>query len=455
MFIKIEKLFLSLAHVFSKNKIFQILHKALEKTLPILTIGCIFLFLGQMPFSIVNDFFISMVGSQWTNICLNIAGVCFYLSGFIVTIFIALYYADYLNVNKWFSLFISIGGFIYLVFDKVFIIYQSFISNGLLLQGISKQSFQYIGHDSMIFGIVGSFIFVRIYSLTVQYPYIYNALHKCKLFIDSKTNKTMSLKVVSFLNYCFISCIIVGLVYLISMALIQFTISDVEMIAVQSIDATTSYDFSLLSTNIVTNLIQSITTFFSVCLLELSEIVTLAGSAFNAQNLQAFQTGLVLPNTINGLFITFFGTFGGFGSTLSLVLVMLLIGKSDRIKKVARYSIVPGIFGMNITLLYGLPIFLNPILLIPFILVPVVNLVLSYGATVIGLLPVALGNEMLWTMPIGFSGFLATGSVSAVLWQLFLLFIGCCIYFPFIRVLDKNYLKVDVNNLLDEELIVE
>ena len=63
-----------------------------------------------------------------------------------------------------------------------------------------------------------------------------------------------------------------------------------------------------------------------------------------------------------------FATFGGAGSTLSLVIAMLLFCKSKRITNLGKLSFVPGIFGINEPIVFGLPIVLNPTLLIPFVL---------------------------------------------------------------------------------------
>ena len=44
--------------------------------------------------------------------------------------------------------------------------------------------------------------------------------------------------------------------------------------------------------------------------------------------------------------------------------------KSQRIKKLSKLALVPGIFGINEPIVFGLPLVLNPAMLIPFMLVP-------------------------------------------------------------------------------------
>ena len=175
--------------------------------------------------------------------------------------------------------------------------------------------------------------------------------------------------------------------------------------------------------------------------------------ALTAENLEAFKQGATLPNIFTGPFGDFFGNFGGGGSTLSLVFLMVFFGKSERMKKLGRLAIIPGIFGINEMIIFGLPVVLNPLIVIPFILTPLVNTILATIATLIGLIPYTTGAALPWTTPFFFSGWLATGSIVAGLFQIVLIIIGMAIYYPFFRVIDKQYLHEEhqaANSLSDE-----
>ena len=175
--------------------------------------------------------------------------------------------------------------------------------------------------------------------------------------------------------------------------------------------------------------------------------------ALTAENLEAFKQGATLPNIFTGPFGDFFGNFGGGGSTLSLVFLMVFFGKSERMKKLGRLAIIPGIFGINEMIIFGLPVVLNPLIVIPFILTPLVNTILSTIATLIGLIPYTTGAALPWTTPFFFSGWLSTGSIVAGLFQIVLIIIGMCIYYPFFRVMDNQYLHEEhqaANSLSDE-----
>jgi len=180
---------------------------------------------------------------------------------------------------------------------------------------------------------------------------------------------------------------------------------------------------------------------------------SVVGAVFNpilqtlsAENLSALQSGNALPNIISQQFQDLFATFGGAGSTLSLLIAMLFICKSKRIKELGKIAFIPGLFGINEPIIFGLPIVLNPVLLVPFILVPTMNIVISYIVMNLGLVPFCSGVAIPWTTPVIISGFLSTGWRGAVL-QLVLLVLGVFVYIPFIKVMDKQY-------LLDEQKAV-
>ena len=127
------------------------------------------------------------------------------------------------------------------------------------------------------------------------------------------------------------------------------------------------------------------------------------GNVLTAEQLLAFEAGEPLPYIFTNPFSNFFTNFGGGGSTLGLVILMCTVCKSQRIKQLGRLSIVPGFFGINEPIIFGLPVVLNPIIIIPFMLCPLLNLILSYFATVWEIIPRTTGVNLPWTTPIGFS----------------------------------------------------
>lgn len=163
--------------------------------------------------------------------------------------------------------------------------------------------------------------------------------------------------------------------------------------------------------------------------------------ALNDQNLKAFQAGEELPNIITKQFIdTFLVGMGGSGMTLAVIVLIFLIGRSRQIKELGKLGAPPGLFNVNEPIIFGLPIIMNPLVLIPWLLAPVVVTIITYTVMSIGLVPKPAGVIVPWTTPIGLSGFLATGNAwqGAVL-QIFNLFVVMAIWWPFLKILDKQY----------------
>lgn len=165
--------------------------------------------------------------------------------------------------------------------------------------------------------------------------------------------------------------------------------------------------------------------------------------ALSIENLNAFKDGHEIPNIITGQFQDMFATFGGGGSTLSLILIMILVCKSQRVKKLSQLSLVPGIFGINEPIIFGLPIVLNPIILVPFALVPTINIIIAYFCMDLGLVAYTNRIQLPWTTPPIISGFLVSGWQASVL-QGLLILLGMAVYYPFIKVLDNQYLKEEL-----------
>ena len=131
-------------------------------------------------------------------------------------------------------------------------------------------------------------------------------------------------------------------------------------------------------------------------------------------------------------------TMGGAGATLAMIAALLTVrkDKGTGTRRIAQLSLVPGIFNINETLLFGLPVVLNPVYIFPFTLVPLVLTITSWGAVKLGLIPASV-TEVAWTTPAIISGYAAAGSVSGSLIQIFNLGLSFILYLPFVRLAEK------------------
>ncbi|GKS80596.1 permease IIC component [Ligilactobacillus pabuli] len=180
--------------------------------------------------------------------------------------------------------------------------------------------------------------------------------------------------------------------------------------------------------------------------------ITTANSIDNAKLVHA---GIALTRAngahiVTGEFSSFaFAAIGGTGMTLGLVIFCALFAKSKQVKTIGRLSFLPAIFNINEPVLFGLPIVLNPLMALPFILNPVIAQVLSYGATLIGIIPFTNGVQPPWTTPPIIYGFLVSGWRGA-LWQVVLIILSFFIWFPFIKRMDNNYLAQESAETISE-----
>lgn len=162
------------------------------------------------------------------------------------------------------------------------------------------------------------------------------------------------------------------------------------------------------------------------------------------QNRQVFQAnpGADLPNVVTQQFFDLWIYLGGSGATLSLVLLMLLTARSRQMKSLGQLALGPGIFNINEPVTFGMPIVMNPLMIIPFILAPITITIVSYLAMDWGLVGKPSGVAIPWTTPIIISGYLATGGkISGAVLQLVNMIIAGAIYYPFLRIMDKQKLE--------------
>jgi lactose/cellobiose-specific phosphotransferase system IIC component len=132
-------------------------------------------------------------------------------------------------------------------------------------------------------------------------------------------------------------------------------------------------------------------------------------------------------------FFDIFVYYGGAGTTLALVIVLLFFGMKRSSRSLAKGALFPSLLNINEPLVFGLPIVLNPYFLIPFLAAPVAAACIAYFALNAGLVPFPSAS-VAWTTPIFVSGYISTGSKAAILLQLVCLLVAVVIYMPFVSI---------------------
>lgn len=146
------------------------------------------------------------------------------------------------------------------------------------------------------------------------------------------------------------------------------------------------------------------------------------------------------PSTAHGIvtepFFHIFTHLGGSGATWPLVIYMLR-SRSSQLRTVGKVALGPAIFNINEPVTFGVPMALNPLMMIPFICVPVIIVTVNYLAFALGLVHVPVVMQP-FTVPVGISGFIATGGdIKGSLLQMLNLALSALLYYPFFKAWER------------------
>lgn len=130
------------------------------------------------------------------------------------------------------------------------------------------------------------------------------------------------------------------------------------------------------------------------------------------------------------------GCIGGAGNTLPLV-VMGLRSKSEQIRTLSRTALIPGVFGINEPVIFGMPIMYNATFFIPFIFGPLVVMFFYWLGIITGIL--AAPQVMIFAMmPVGITEFLSTLSWTNALFPFVMFPLVYLIWLPFFKIYEKE-----------------
>lgn len=166
------------------------------------------------------------------------------------------------------------------------------------------------------------------------------------------------------------------------------------------------------------------------------------------RNVQALAAGQPPVEILSKPFFDCFILMGGCGSTLCLLLAILLFCKDRPMRDIAKTAAFPMLFNINELMVFGLPIVFNPILFIPFVTVPIIQYIIAFFAFQTGLVPPVISG-VAWTTPIFLGGYAATGSLAGSVLQAINLLVGTAVYLPFVKMQERIRLDRETSNRQD------
>ena len=419
---KLESIFMPLAEKIGKNKYLISIRDGFLLTTPLLIIGSFFLLIANFPINNWTEFWARFFGENWTAYMAKPTSATFDIMAILAVVGIAYSFSRELNVDKLSGAAVAVVSWFILMPYKV-------TDGSVTLNGIPLD---WVGSKGIFIGIITAFVSVHIYAWVIKKGWII------------KMPKGVPPAVTQSFAALVPSAVVLGVFFLAN-----------SLIAITPYDNAFNFIFKFLQQPLLVlgNTLGAVLVamgfqhffwFFGINGGSIvGSIMQPILTPLSMENLSAFQAGTALPNVINQQFYDLFTTFGGAGSTLSMLIAMIIVCRSQRIKNLSKISVVPALFGINEPVIFGLPVVLNPTILIPFLLTPLINILISYFSMVSGLVPFTSGVSMPWTTPVIISGFLTTGWRGALL-QLILVILGVFIYMPFVKMSDKQYKKEEL-----------
>ncbi|MDR7678628.1 PTS sugar transporter subunit IIC [Lactiplantibacillus plantarum] len=130
------------------------------------------------------------------------------------------------------------------------------------------------------------------------------------------------------------------------------------------------------------------------------------------------------------------------GSTLSLIVALMIVARSKRYRSFSKIALVPNLFGVNEPVVFGLPIMFNAVLVIPFVFSSLVSGAIGWLAVKVGFITTmhaSVAMSMPWTMPkfiISFFVYGWQGTAVRIIAFIVLIFL----YLPFVKMIDAQEL---------------
>lgn len=418
-----EKYLMPLSQKLAANKYLVALRDGLMLSMPLLIIGSIAVVIGDFPIQAFHDFMASIVGDVWYSWCWDMVNpATMGLVALFAIVGVSHSLANEEGVEPLPAVAISISAY-FLLLEQM--------EDG----GYATSCFESSG---LFTAMITALIATKLYAVLLKKNVKIKMPSTVPGFVTRQFEALIPATIV----------VILFLIIRLIFAATPFgTITNFIVTVIQI--PLTNIGTTLVGTLFIT-ILNSILWFFGIH--GTAVIDSFMGPLWYAArfaNLEVFQTAAdaVRPYIVTQDFANLIIFLGGTGNTVSLAAIMAFMCKSKRLKSLGKLSVLPGIFNVNEPVIFGLPLVLNPMMAIPFFIVPPVTVLISYAAMAIGLVPFPTGVTVPWTMPAPFSGWMMCNDIRGGILQIVVIIIGGLIYYPFIKSLDKQYLKEELTEV--------
>ncbi len=432
---QLEKFLVPLAEAIGKNKYLVSIRDGFLITTPILIAGSIFLLIGEFPWPALNEWMGSIIvdqktGANLTSFIEKPAGATFSIMAIFAVIAIAYSFAKQMKTNKIFGSATAVMSWLLLMPYSIDGVTK--IGGKELAVSLEGIPLNWVGAKGIFIGIIVSFLAIHIYAFIEK-----------KGWVIKMPPGVPPTVVESFA--ALIPAMFVMIFFFLINLILGFLGTNAFQVIFDILQTPLVHLGGTLSALLIAFLFNGLFWFFGI------NGGAVVGAVYgpvlatlSLENIEFFKNGVGSPNIVNEQFYELFVVYGGAGSTLSLIIAMLFFCKSKRITELGKLALIPGIFGINEPIIFGLPMVLNPVMVLPFLLIPIFNILVGYASMAMKLVPITNGVTIPWTTPPVISGFLATDWRGAVL-QIILIIIGIFLYMPFIKAMDKQYLADEAN----------
>jgi PTS system cellobiose-specific IIC component len=315
----LEKVLTPLAKVIGENKYLIAIRDGFLISTPLLIVGSFFLLLANFPIPNWSNIISPILGKNWESLMSVPASASFDVMTILAVVGIAYSLGRQLEIDAIQSAALALVSFFILTpYTTLFT-----PENSTQVYEVTSLPLKWMGSSGLFLGMIIALVSTRIFAAVIHRGWTI----KMPEGVPPTVVKSFEALIPSFVVVT-IMFVINWIVSLTSMGNLQDVIFKFLQTPLLSLGNT-------LGAMIIAYLFLHFFWFFGI---NGSSVV---GAVFNpvlralsVENMQAFKDGHEIPNIITGQFQDMFATFGGGGSTLSLILVMVIFCKSQRVKKI-------------------------------------------------------------------------------------------------------------------------